>query len=108
MVLIIATLSFDRGILADVFSSRPLLRLGEWSFAIYMGQTTWLQFLRFDEARIYPGVEDARLTHIIEPAVLVVVCLAWGWVLYVAVEKPASERLRRWFAQQKERGTAPA
>jgi peptidoglycan/LPS O-acetylase OafA/YrhL len=117
MVLIIATLAFDRGAVARVFASRPLLLLGEWSFAIYMGQTTWLQFLRFAQERLYPnlvaapGVEPTELqtlVHRIEPAVLVIICIAWGYLLYLAVEKPASDRLRRLFAGTKERGTAPA
>ncbi len=108
MVLIIATIAFDRGILAQALSSRPLLLLGEWSFAIYMGQTTWLQFLRFAQSRLYPGLMANPATHIVEPIALVLICVLWGWLLYVAVEKPANTALRGWFAQQKKRGTAPA
>jgi peptidoglycan/LPS O-acetylase OafA/YrhL len=108
MVLIIFTVAFDKGILARALSTRPLLLLGEMSFAIYMGQTTWLQFIRFAEARIYPGVANTPTTHIVEPIVLVTVCILWGWLLYVTVEKPASSALRGFFARQKQRGTAPA
>lgn len=99
LLALILAMAFDRGFLARAFSTRPLLLLGEWSFAIYLGQTTWLQFLRFAEARLYPGVADAPATHIVEPIVLVIVCAAWGWLLYVTVEKPASKALRRLLAQ---------
>jgi peptidoglycan/LPS O-acetylase OafA/YrhL len=108
MLLLILVMAFDRGFLARAFASRPLLLLGEWSFAIYLGQTTWLQLIRFAEARIYPGIATAPTTHIVEPIALVIICAVWGWVLYVTVEKPAGAALRRFFAKQKERGTAPA
>ncbi len=105
---LILAMAFDRGIVARAFGSRPLLRLGEWSFAIYLGQTTWLQFLRFAEARLYPGIADNPTTHIVEPIVLVIVCALWGGLLYVAVEKPAAKALRPFLAPAKARGTAPA
>jgi peptidoglycan/LPS O-acetylase OafA/YrhL len=101
LLFLILAISFDRGLVANAFGSRPLLALGEWSFAIYLGQTTWLQLLRFAEARIYPGVANAPATHIVEPIVLVIVCALWGGLLYATVEKPASTALRRILAQQK-------
>jgi len=105
---LILVMAFDRGFLARAFSTRPLLLLGEWSFAIYLGQTTWLQLIRFAEARIYPGLVASPTTHIIEPIALVIICTLWGCLLYVVVEKPAGTALHRFFAKQKERGTGSA
>ena len=100
---LILAVAFDRGIFAWILQRKPLLILGEWSFAIYMGQTTWLQFLRFAEQRIYPNPAPqwTHFVHIVEPAVLVVVCTLWGWLLFKLVEHPANTALRRYFARAK-------
>lgn len=108
LLLLILAVAFDRGLLARLLASRPMMHLGEWSFAIYMGQTTWLQFLRFAEQRLYPGVVASPITHVIEPIALVIVCAAWGALLYVAVEKPAGAALRNLLSGKTERGTAAA
>ena len=96
LMAIIFVLSFDRGIGACVFQSAPLRLLGEWSFAVYMGQTTFLQLLRVAEQRLYPTPvpEWSHAIHLIEPTVLLIVCLAWGALLYYAVERPANAWLR--------------
>src|ERR1700749_4186978 len=52
---LIFTLAFDRGIVARALSTAPVLALGEWSYAIYMGQTFFLQFTRYAEQRWYPA-----------------------------------------------------
>jgi peptidoglycan/LPS O-acetylase OafA/YrhL len=94
---IILLLAFDRGIVARFFQSAPLRLLGEWSFAIYMGQTTFLQLLRVAEQRAYPNSAPqwAHTIHLIEPAVLLILCVAWGALLYYAVERPANSWLRQ-------------
>ncbi len=94
MMALILALAFDRGILARALQTRPLLRLGEWSFAIYLGQTTWLQAIRIAEQRLYPDVAETHMVHVLEPIALVVVCAAWGWLLFAVVEKPANRWLR--------------
>jgi peptidoglycan/LPS O-acetylase OafA/YrhL len=104
MTLLILTLAFDRGLIARALSTRPFLLLGEWSFAIYMGQTTWLQFIRYAKKELYPAMSDNPVVHMIEPAMLVLVCTLWGWLLYTAIEKPASTALRGWFAKGNKRG----
>jgi peptidoglycan/LPS O-acetylase OafA/YrhL len=103
---LILAVAYDRGILARVLQTRGFRLLGEWSFAIYMGQTTWLQFIRFAEQRLYPNPAADWLTtiHWLEPLALVIVCALWGWVLFELVEKPAN----RWLRARYARGTAPA
>ncbi len=97
LFLLILTIAFDRGLLAHALQTRPLLALGEWSFAIYMGQTTWLQMLHILELRAYPNPAPhwEHTIHLIEPAALLIVCTAWGWLLYRLIEHPANEWLRR-------------
>jgi len=102
MFAIVLVLAFDRGFIARIFQSAPLRLLGEWSFAIYMGQTTFLQVLRVAEQQLYPNpAPQWRATiHLLEPAAMVILCIAWGALLYYVVERPASEWLRRhWSAQ---------
>jgi peptidoglycan/LPS O-acetylase OafA/YrhL len=105
---LVFALAFDRGFLARAFSMRPLLKLGEWSYAIYMGQTFWLQLIRFFEQRTYPpddtivlGLRWGSFMWWVEPFVLLAFCIAWGALLAVLIEHPASAFLRRMLAQRK-------
>jgi len=93
MALLILTLAFDRGVVARALSAGPVLLLGEWSYAIYMGQTAWLQFIRYLEQRWYPNV-DPHAIWWIEPASLLVVCIFWGALLAHFIEKPANNYVR--------------
>ncbi len=106
MMALILALAFDRGFLAAILKSRPLLRLGEWSYAIYIGQSFWLQYARFAELRIFPAPDTivmgwrwVDLTWWIEPFGLVLICIAWGALLSAAIERPASDLFRRWIAR---------
>ncbi|HEY1962009.1 MAG TPA: acyltransferase, partial [Rhizomicrobium sp.] len=89
LMTIILLLAFDRGIVARFFQSKPLRLLGEWSFAIYMGQTTFLQLLRVAEQRVYPNPPPqwAHAIHLIEPTAMLILCVAWGALLYYVVER---------------------
>ena len=108
MTALILTISFDRGILARALQTKPLLLLGEWSFAIYMGQTTWLMMLRFAGQRLYPGAAGANWLHIVEPIGLVIACTLWGWLLYTLVEHPANAAIRGGFRERAARDTTHA
>ncbi len=114
MMFLIFTLAFDRGVVARVFDSAPLQRIGEWSYAIYLGQTAWLQLIRFFQQRFYPpddtiimGYRWPDFIWYLEPAALVTVCLIWGALLSIYIETPASKYLRRWFDAPKVRVGAP-
>ena len=98
---LIFAIAFDRGFLARAFATRPLLKLGEWSYAIYMGQTFFLQFIRFFEQRFYPppdtivfGYRFADLIWWSEPFALLLVCVGWGALLAIFIEHPANAALR--------------
>ncbi|HEX4860226.1 MAG TPA: acyltransferase [Rhizomicrobium sp.] len=94
MAALIFTLAFDRGIAARALSTAPVLKLGEWSYAIYIGQTAWLQFLRYLEQRWYPHADPAAIWWI-EPIALVAVCVVWGALLATVIERPANRWLRQ-------------
>jgi peptidoglycan/LPS O-acetylase OafA/YrhL len=105
MAVLIFTLAFDRGLVAAFFRTRVLMRLGEWSYGIYIGQTALLQFRRFADEHLYPNANTIVLGrswadwqpvwHWLQPALLVTLAVIWGYVLFAAVERPASAFLRR-------------
>jgi peptidoglycan/LPS O-acetylase OafA/YrhL len=97
MLAMVLALAFDRGILARALQTRPLMRMGEWSFAVYMGQSVWLQLLHYNGPLPALSPAWAVRLHWILPIVLVIVCTAWGALLYWAVEKPANRALRELF-----------
>ena len=102
---LVFVLAFDRGILAEALKLSVPLALGEWSYAIYMGQTPVLQLLRHAQMHLYPSPTTnvfgrpwaawEPVWHWLEPALLVVVAVAWGWLLFMLIEKPANTALRR-------------
>ena len=91
---LIFTLAFDKGVLAHALSSAPVLKLGEWSYAIYMGQTAWLQVLRYFEQRWYPNASPGAIWWA-EPLGLLAVCIVWGALLATFIEIPANRALRK-------------
>jgi peptidoglycan/LPS O-acetylase OafA/YrhL len=109
----IFVLAFDKGWLAELLKLRGPQLLGDWSYAIYLGQTFWLQYMRVLEYRFYPppdaivlGQRFSTLMWWLEPTLLVLVCAIWGGLLAEWVEKPAA----KWLRQQldRPRPTAPA
>lgn len=102
MFALVFALAFDRGVVAGAMGSRVLRRLGDWSYAIFIGQTFWLQFIRFAEQRILPapdrvifGHRWAELFWWPEPILLVAICIAWGACLTALIERPARDALNR-------------
>jgi peptidoglycan/LPS O-acetylase OafA/YrhL len=110
LYLLIFVLAFDRGFLAKAFATKLPRHLGEWSYAIYMGQTFWLQAIRYFEQRWYPhpdtlifGQRFAAVMWWAEPILLLALCIAWGALLSIAVEQPANTWLRKRMALQKQK-----
>jgi peptidoglycan/LPS O-acetylase OafA/YrhL len=102
LYVLIFVIAFDRGFLAKALATKGLVRLGEWSYGVYMGQTFWLQAIRYFEQRWYPpgdtvilGARFSDLMWWAEPFLLIGVCILWGAVLTKAVEHPANIWLRR-------------
>jgi peptidoglycan/LPS O-acetylase OafA/YrhL len=101
MVLVFA-LAFDRGLIARALQMRLPQLLGEWSYAVYLGQTAWLLAIRFFEQRLYPppdaivlGTRFSSLIWWLEPLCLVTVCVLWGGALAEFIELPVAAWLRR-------------
>jgi peptidoglycan/LPS O-acetylase OafA/YrhL len=107
LMVLVFTLAFDRGLVARALQTRLPQMLGEWSYAIYLGQTFWLLGIRFLEQRVYPapdamvlGTRFSSLIWWLEPLGLVIVCVLWGGLLAHVIEMPAAERLRRIFGRR--------
>jgi len=106
-------LAFDKGFLAEALKTRLPQMLGAWSYAIYMGQTFWLQSLRIFEQRLYPapdafvlGTRFSTLIWWLEPTALVLVCIGWGAMLAMYIEHPAAAWLKRFFSRTLDRPVA--
>ena len=102
MMGLVFALAFDKGFLAEALKARPLQKIGDWSYAIYIGQTAWLLVIRYFANAVYPpadtpvlGTTFFSLMWWLEPSLLMLVCLAWGAGLAEWVEKPAARFLRR-------------
>ena len=107
LIALVFALAFDRGLIARVLQMRLPQLLGEWSYAIYLGQTAWLLAIRFFEQRLYPppdaivlGTRFSSLIWWLEPLFLVTVCVLWGGALAEFIELPVAARLRRAFGRR--------
>ncbi len=107
LMALVFALAFDRGLVARALQTRLPQRLGEWSYAIYLGQTAWLLGIRFLEQRVYPapetivlGMPFSSLIWWLEPLALVITCVLWGGLLAEFIELPAAARLRERFGRR--------
>src|SRR5262249_52151460 len=98
MLALVFALSFDRGIIAALLKTRLQQSLGNWSYAIYIGQTFGLLLIRVFEQRLYPPPLTpvfADLIWWLEPLCLVLFCIGWGAFLATFIEHPAAGWLKR-------------
>ena len=107
LMVLVFVLAFDRGLVARLLQMRLPQLLGEWSYAVYLGQTTWLLIIRFFAQRVYPspdtivlGTRFSSLMWWLEPSVLVIICVLWGGFLAEFIELPAASALRNWFGRR--------
>jgi peptidoglycan/LPS O-acetylase OafA/YrhL len=114
LTMLILALAFDRGILARALQTRVPQRMGEWSYAIYIGQAAWLLGIRFFEQRLYPsddtiilGMRFADLIWWLEPLGLVTICVLWGGLLAEWIELPVAAKLRKHFGRRLDPQTIP-
>ena len=105
---LVYALAFDRGFLAKFFAMRVPQFFGEISYGVYMGQTAVLQMLRQSQEHWYPAANAIvfgrpwsawdPVWHWLEPALVLVIAVLWGWALFAWVEQPCAKVLKRWFA----------
>lgn len=114
LMALVFALAFDRGIVARLLQMKVPQLMGEWSYAIYLGQTAWLLFIRFLEQRVYPAPETivlgTRFSDLIwwlEPLGLVIVCTAWGALLADKIELPVAAKLRAHFGRRLDPQSVP-
>jgi peptidoglycan/LPS O-acetylase OafA/YrhL len=114
LMMLVFALAFDRGLVADALKTRLPQLLGEWSYAVYLGQTAWLLAIRYFEQRLYPapdtmvlGTRFSTLIWWLEPLCLVIVCILWGGLLAKFIEHPAAAALRRRLGRRLDPQTIP-
>ena len=98
MLALVLALSFDRGVIAGLLKTRVPQTLGNWSYAIYIGQTFGLLLIRVFEQRLYPPPMTPAFAHLmwwLEPLCLVLFCIGWGAFLARYIEHPAATWLKR-------------
>jgi peptidoglycan/LPS O-acetylase OafA/YrhL len=104
MLALVFALAFDRGVIAWLLQTHLPQALGNWSYAIYIGQTFGLLLIRVFEQRLYPppmtpvfGITFLDLSWWLEPLCLVLFCIVWGEFLAAFIEHPAARYIkRRW------------
>jgi peptidoglycan/LPS O-acetylase OafA/YrhL len=114
LMALVFALAFDRGIVAKALQTRLPQVMGEWSYAVYLGQTAWLLAIRFFEQRLYPppdaivlGTRFSDLIWWLEPLGLVIMCVLWGGFLAQFIELPAAAKLRQQFGRRLDPQTIP-
>lgn len=111
MAALIFLLAFDRGMVARAATWRPLMILGEWSFAIYLIHVALIQGVRFVRQTFYPPPETEILgapfqswwpvLHWIELGAVILLSVLLGALLFRLVEAPSGRLLRRWLTARK-------
>jgi peptidoglycan/LPS O-acetylase OafA/YrhL len=88
---LIVTIALRRGMVSRVLSARPMVRLGEISYALFLVHYgIMLAFARLRPS--VPGVPDPAVY-----ALFWLVTLAVAWALWRWVEWPARSRVREWW-----------
>jgi len=114
LMALVFVLAFDRGLVARALKTRLPQVLGEWSYGVYLGQTTWLLAIRFVEQRLYPppdtivlGTPFSSLIWWLEPSCLLIVCVLWGGLLAEFIELPAASALISRFGRRLDPQSVP-
>jgi peptidoglycan/LPS O-acetylase OafA/YrhL len=89
--LIVASASRELRGRAGWMKARPIVALGEWSFAFYLIHAT----LIYGALEIF-GLQPPRWANLAWAAALLVVATAAAAALHIWVERPLENRLRRW------------
>ncbi|HTQ14238.1 MAG TPA: acyltransferase [Rhizomicrobium sp.] len=108
MMALIFALAFDRGFLARLLQTRPMLFLGEISYAVYIGQLVVLQLARHAQLHWLPDphaivfgrtwADWQPVWHWTVPFLVLAGAVVWGWVIFTVIERPASNAVKKWTA----------
>jgi peptidoglycan/LPS O-acetylase OafA/YrhL len=103
-LLIVSVASLNLRGRSRVMSWRPMVALGEWSFAFYLIHATIIY-----AARDLFGMQPGGWVGLAWLVGLLAVSIAAAWALHVFIEAPVERRLRRWQDRRRaERGAARA
>jgi len=90
-LLIVSVASIDLRGRARIMRIRPLVALGEWSYAFYLIHATFIYLA----LRLF-GTQSGGWTGVLWFAGLLAVSITVAWLLHVGVERPVERRLRTW------------
>ncbi|MCH6231346.1 acyltransferase [Microbacterium sp. CFH 31415] len=102
-LLIVSVASLDMRGRSRIMSSRPLVALGEWSFAFYLIHATFIYV-----ARDLFGRQPGGWTGLLWVAGMLALSIVAAWALHVLVEAPVERRLRRWQNRRRDERTVAA
>lgn len=91
LLLIAAACAADLDDRPGILRSSPLLRLGEWSFALYLTHLILLGLIN----AVVPGIEDLPLAgRLLVDVAFITVAIGVAAAAYYVVERPMEKRLR--------------
>jgi exopolysaccharide production protein ExoZ len=76
----------------SAIQNRPLLELGNASYAIYLVHQFVLEALAWSWLRVFPLV--TRASSVLFMALALLLCAVAGWSCYQFIERPLTSRLR--------------
>lgn len=100
-LLIVSVASLDMRGLTRVMRARPLVALGEWSYAFYLIHATFIYLV----LRLF-GPQPRGWTTALWFLALLGISIAAAWLLHIAVERPVERRLRAWQTDRRTRSAA--
>ncbi len=90
-LLIVTVASLELRGRTRVMRARPIVALGEWSYAFYLVHATVLYAVRG-----FLGTQGGGWNGLLWFTLVLAVSIALSWVLHVYVERPLESRMRRW------------
>lgn len=100
-LLIVTVASLELRGRARLMRIRPIVALGEWSYAFYLIHATFI----YGALRLF-GPQTGALNEILWFTGVLALSIAVAWLLHIWVERPAEARLRAWQTARRTRVAA--
>lgn len=100
-LLIVSVASLDLRGRTRIMRARPLVALGEWSYAFYLIHATFIYLA----LRLF-GPQERGWTVALWFVGLLALSIAAAWLLHVTIERPVERRLRGWQTRRRARAAA--
>ena len=97
-LLIVSVASIEMRGRAHMMRARPIVALGEWSYAFYLVHATFI----YGALRLF-GPQSGGWTGLAWALVVLAISIVVAWLLHVRVERPVERRLRAWQTERRAR-----